>query len=98
MGDAFARRLPMMDRGSRCIWGTGTLFALAATLFAIATPFGCARRDAPQQEGQTEGVRAATSALNSSPVLSDFVLLADNSLRLKSKVTVEDGDIGARGR
>ena len=66
---------------------------VAASVLALAVVgHGCDREKPPQP---TEVV---TSALNASPKLGDFVLEAQNSIRLQTGgLVINGGDIGARG-
>ena len=82
-----------ISRRSCVVFSSEPRLALAFAVLALAVA-GCSRRD----PAGGPSVSAATAALNASPKLGDFVLEAQNSIRLQTGgAVVNGGDIGARG-
>jgi RHS repeat-associated protein len=63
-----------------------------ATMLLAGAPFGCAREEAKGSSAETPKV--SPTALNSDPILFDFVLYATNSIELQASTGVSGGDIG----
>jgi hypothetical protein len=64
---------------------------------ALAAASAC--KSPEPTERRREPVKPVTAALNTNPALSDFVLLASNSVRLQtgSNLAAAGGDVGASG-
>ena len=63
----------------------------------VASLSGC--REPETNPPQPQAVETVKAALNANPVLGDFVVLASNSVRLKtgSSIRISGGDVAARG-
>src|SRR5262245_13142656 len=79
-----------------------SLEVLLALLLGVTA---CARQsdESGQAATQSKGTTSIRQALNANPKLNDFVVLANNSVTLRtassvsSQVQVTGGDVGARG-
>jgi hypothetical protein len=64
---------------------------------------GCRDRESPPAPAAPRPVEAIKQALNASPKVSDFVVLAGHSAQLRSassvssRIQLSGGDVGARG-